>query len=235
MDAASLTYGAKPLDLLAMNIITSREELDSHFGSLVLLPVDKASMLYQEDDRNEAIIPSRFSYDSAGLSSYARILRTILVIVEQDRQLVKLYPWTLPHLITFAEMGMSHSSHPSTNNALFSAFLRWDDLRPAIQLATQASAYFLSLSSRALPSGWHKTVTTRIERKKEVVQATNEEFRILESIIDDALQKSTPLRSIILRVVLEGVLRDGTGEDRDLWAGLSLLLKDTGNNNSFSP
>ncbi|KAK4699559.1 E3 ubiquitin-protein ligase listerin, partial [Phenoliferia sp. Uapishka_3] len=103
--------------------------------------------------------------DSAGLSSYARSVLTILEVSARDFSWVKKNVWVLPHVLLLADVARDELAIPGSTGGMFSATIESATLERLVQAADGLSAYLLSTFANSLEADWHSKAVAQLRSK----------------------------------------------------------------------
>lgn len=155
------------------------------------------------------------SFDSAGLSKYARVVNTYLHIMTNDRQKARENIWILRHFIILAN-SISHALQISDiEGCVVSNFASRTLLRDIVVRVQKISALLLIPPTE---EGWHANIL------KSNLRLLDSLGRFVTSVFEASRATDSFRDSLVLYMTLQHILSGATKEDADSWI---LLAKQT--------
>ena len=172
------------------------------------------------------------TYDSHGLSSYARSTLALHHAVAFDRQTARKSFWAIRHFSALEVFTRDYVSIPNNWSPLFAKkndqpelFSQLRDLSTKTQ---QTIMYMLSSASADLSLEWHKSLTTALRgvASGKLYVTSDGVAAVVASIYSSSVVEGGVLNSQVLHTIIRGLLREATAQEADLWLGLAQTIQD---------
>ena len=207
-------------------VLPSQEELDEILVELPSNPLDVTlsivnplippQSLWDEDESRQA------SFDSAGLSEYARLVYALLSAITHERHLAKANYWFLRHAMCLSLYANDTLQLPGVENAIFSRDVESSVLQSIISRTHMLSAMLLT----EVGGRWHETVT------KTLATGAGTHLDVVASHVCGIFLKSASNNSIrdarVLYSTLHRLLSEATTSDTEHWMLLSRRFETKG-------
>ena len=165
------------------------------------------------------------SFDSSGFSPYARGVTALLHILTTDRYIARENMWTLQHVLTLALFANEVLQVPGVESPAFRGQVTAvSELKDIIRLTQQVATLLLTTTGEG---PWHQDIVDALSGRKLPGKSgpVGDFVRLVfeQSKLDDTVRDS-----LVLRTVLQHVLRNATKEDADRWIELARDIEGQG-------
>ncbi|KAI0747035.1 hypothetical protein C8Q80DRAFT_1178930 [Daedaleopsis nitida] len=198
--AASAIPFTAGMDVLS-DVFPSRADLDVILDALPSTPLD-ASLAVLDP-----------TYDSRGLSKYARIVYALLLHVADDRQSAKENVWVLHHCLAFAIYAEEFRHLPAAGSPVFSAAVSLTTLQSVTDRVQQLSAYLLSSTAE---EHWHVGVTNALIGQG-APDGLDGVAQLIVELVGRARRSDSVRESRVLHAILRHAMSTATKADAEQW------------------
>jgi hypothetical protein len=157
-----------------------------------------------------------FKY-SKGLPSFLRVVCAMVQLLGMDRQLSAEKIWALEYVLLAEYFILQAQSVPHSSQAVFPADTEPSLLRRILTQISKVTTYQLALIGNE--ENLHSSVTKAIQSKNR--PATNLYQQFLYDLYQKTFKENSVQLSLVLRSVLQYVLKTASGADGDLWLSIA--------------
>jgi len=205
-----------------MDLVPSRENLDSMLSVLPTAPADASTSLRSPllplSGLEDPPLVVEESYDLDGYSSYARIISLLLDAFLGDRIVAKSHPWALRHFTALCIYAEEVVDLPNSSSEVFDAkVVSSPALQQLIYKVQQVTTYVLSDVGDG--QNWHQKTTAACVDAK-VQHDIGEIGEFVASLVRAAASNDNPRDARILHTILQHILSHTSKEEGDLWMGV---------------
>jgi E3 ubiquitin-protein ligase listerin len=220
------------MDILPlMDVIPTSSEFNDMLSSTSTDPIDASlaviEPLASPSTTSGSVRKARWnrSFDRSGFSPYARGVTALLHILTTDRYVARENLWTLQHILTLALFASEVLQIPGADSPAFRGKgTAVSELKDIIRLTQQVNTLLLTTTGEG---SWHQDVVDGLLGKAlaRKLDSVGDFVRLVfqRSKLDDAVRDS-----LVLRTVLQHVLRNVTKEDADRWIELARGIEGQG-------
>jgi len=213
-----------------MDLVPSREKLDSMLSTLPTEPMDASISL------RSALLPlsgledpppiTGEGYDLDGHSSYARIVSLLLAAFLGDRIVAKAHPWALRHFIALAIYAEEVLDLPDSSSGVFDGkTVPFSTLQQLTHKVQQITTYVLSDVEDG--QSWHQRITAASLDVK-VQKDVGETGQFVIDLLRAAASNDNPRDARILHTILQHILSHTSRGEGELWMGVCRNIETKG-------
>lgn len=204
-------------------------DVSSTWGSIIPAPAELDALVEQlpaSPDPTlaafDVLIPEEnsegpsFKY-SKGLPTFLRVVCAMAQLLGMDRQLSAEKIWALEYVILAECFILQAQSVPHSSRAVFPADTDPSLLQRILTQISKVTTYQLAMIGNE--ENLHSSVTKAIRSKNR--PTTNIYHQFLYDLYQKTLKKNSVQLSLVLRSVLQYVLKTASGADGDLWLSVA--------------
>lgn len=220
---ASLALCNSDAKWVLANVLPSRDSIEKLFQQESGFDVDPTlavlDILVPETEVES--YPVR-SFDRWGYSSYSRLAWALTLLASSDRFLVKDNLWILEHSLMLLQLSEQYKLAPNAKTVSFGRSFSHQQLEGITEKVRRVSTYIFS--AIGIGEAWNKSIV-------EAIQSNSQSFIMgtLQHLIADLFQSYRRIDntqcSLIIRTILNNVLRSATSSEIDLWLRFSRSIR----------
>jgi hypothetical protein len=187
--------------LSMLEILPSQESMDNLLYSTASSLRTPASLSILDPlaaSAQEGRSAATHSYDTEGLSEYARSAYALLLFLEESRSVARSQPWALPHIVMLAllcedEMQMSGGAGGLLQSDKFTASSKQcTHLRHLLDRCIKVSSSMLAALCGSLPETWHTSATETLQKKPDAPSQDDATLQIMASLWRASIAQQAP-------------------------------------------
>jgi len=152
-----------------------------------------------------------------GLPTFLRVVCAMVQLLEMDRQLSAERIWTLEYVLLAEYFILQAQSVPHSSQAVFPPDTEPSLLQRILTQISKVTTYQLALIGNE--ENLHSSVIKAIQSKAR--PSTNVYQQFLYDLYQKTLQRNSVQLSLVLRSVLQYVLKTASGAEGDLWLSVA--------------
>lgn len=187
--------------LSMLDILPSQETLDTLLystASSLRTPSSLSILDPLAASAQEGRSTATHTYDTEGLSEYARSAYALLLFLEESRSVARSQPWALPHIVMLAllcedEMHMSGGAGGLLQSDRFiSSSKQGTQLRLLLDRCIKVSSSMLAALCGSLPETWHISATETLHKAPDAPSKDDATLQIMASLWRASIAQQAP-------------------------------------------